>query len=236
MNTYLPSLGYETTDLPISNTDVVINWPEVSNRHFLIFSTTRQGRLVAILTDLSTNGTFVNDAILGRNNNRFLEEGDKISLLGNSFVFRYHVKKASDFQATYRIIQQFGQSRTSTVYLCTDRSTGKDYAAKFLVTSPGNTEEFLRQARGASIIASVCHRNIVSLKQIFNESDCCYQVWELVRGGDLFNLIVSKQKLSEAETRHIFNQLFEAVKYLVNTTSRFPLQKTHRQHILLTSG
>ena len=37
---------------------------------------------------------------------------------------------------------------------------------------------------------------------------------ELAPEGELFNLIVTKQKLTEAETRKVFIQLFQGTKYL----------------------
>ena len=61
----------------------------------------------------------------------------------------------------------------------------------------------------------VNHPNLLCLKDTFDENDGVYLVLELAPEGELFNLIVSKQKLSESETRHVFRQLLEGLKYLV---------------------
>jgi len=61
---------------------------------------------------------------------------------------------------------------------------------------------------------SVSHPNVLCLKETFDENDGVYLVLELAAEGELFNLIVSKQKLTEEETRKIFIQLFQGTKYL----------------------
>jgi serine/threonine-protein kinase Chk2 len=65
------------------------------------------------------------------------------------------------------------------------------------------------------LLMGVNHPNLLCLKDTFDETDGVYLVLELAPEGELFNLIVSKQKFSEKETRHIFRQLFEGLKYLV---------------------
>jgi serine/threonine-protein kinase Chk2 len=42
-----------------------------------------------------------------------------------------------------------------------------------------------------------------------------YLVLELAPEGELFNWVVMKQKLTESETRKVFVQLFQGIKYLV---------------------
>ena len=56
---------------------------------------------------------------------------------------------------------------------------------------------------------------IMSIKDSFDESDGVYLVLELAPEGELFNWIVMKQKLTESETRNVFLQLFQGLKYLV---------------------
>lgn len=67
------------------------------------------------------------------------------------------------------------------------------------------------------LLMGVNHPNLLCLKDTFDETDGVYLVLELAPEGELFNLIVSKQKFSENETRHIFLQLFEGLKYLVSS-------------------
>ncbi|BAE60238.1 unnamed protein product [Aspergillus oryzae RIB40] len=112
--------------------DLVINVPTISNRHFLIFPENRKGGSVAIMEDLSSNGTFINDAIVGRNKHRELEDGDEVTILDEArFVFRYpRTRETSGFRQQYRLLQQLGKGHFATVYLCAERSTGTQYAVK----------------------------------------------------------------------------------------------------------
>ena len=62
---------------------------------------------------------------------------------------------------------------------------------------------------------SISHPNVLCLTDTFDEDDGVYLVLELAPEGELFNWIVMKQKLTEKETRKIFVQLFQGMKYLV---------------------
>lgn len=199
----------------------MIDLPTISNRHFLVFTQSRKSDSVAILEDLSTNGTFVNDAIVGRNKHRELEDGDEVSILNEArFVFRYpHSRDANSFRQQYRVQQQLGKGHFATVYLCVEMATGKQYAVKIFEKRPRDSQRSQLQEnefhQEIALLKGVNHPSLLFLKEIFDENDEVYLVLELAPEGELFNLIVSKGKLTESETRHIFWQLFEGLKYLV---------------------
>ncbi|KAJ5097582.1 serine/threonine-protein kinase chk2 (cds1) [Penicillium angulare] len=198
--------------------DLVINIPTISNRHFLIYEENRKGDVVAMLEDLSTNGTFVNDAIVGRSKFRELENGDEVSILDDArFVFRYpRTRETNRFRQQYQMHRQLGKGHFATVYLCIEGSTGKQFAAKVFEKRPGDSQksqsETLQQE--IALLKGVNHPNLLCLKDTFDETDGAYLILELAPEGELFNLIVSKQKLSESETRHLFRQLLDGLKYL----------------------
>lgn len=198
--------------------DMIIDIPTVSNRHFLIFNETRNGDTIAVLEDLSSNGTFVNEALLGRNKRRELEDGDEITILDEArFVFRYpRNRDSSAFNSRYRILQQLGKGHFATVYMCVERSSGFKYAVKKFERRLGESQKSQQEGlqQEIALLMSVSHPNVLCLKETFDEPDGVYLILELAAEGELFNLIVTKQKLSEAETRKIFIQLFQGTKYL----------------------
>ena len=65
---------------------------------------------------------------------------------------------------------------------------------------------------------SVSHPIILCLKDTFDEADGVYLVLELAPEGELFNCIIMKQNLTEEETRKVFVQLFQGIKYLVRVS------------------
>ncbi|KAL3463766.1 serine/threonine protein kinase chk2 [Aspergillus heterothallicus] len=198
--------------------DLVLTIPTVSNRHFLLFPENRRGDTVAILEDLSSNGTFVNDAMVGRNKHRELEDGDEVTILDEvRFVYRYpRTKNINGFRQQYRVLQQLGKGHFATVYLCVERATGTQYAVKMFEKRLGESQKSQNEAlmQEVGLLMSVSHKNLLCLKDTFDENDGVYLVLELAPEGELFNMIISKQKFTENETRHIFLQLFEGLKYL----------------------
>lgn len=192
--------------------------PTISNRHCLIFNESKNGKAVAIIEDLSSNGTFVNEAIVGRNKRRQLEDADEISVLDQArFVFHYPKNRDSNsFRQQYQTLQQLGKGHFATVYLCVEKSTGMQFAVKRFEKRPGDDRsrtDGLQQEIG--VLKSVSHPNMLCLKDTFDEADGVYLVLELAPEGELFNCIVMKQKLTEEETRKVFVQLFQGIKYLV---------------------
>lgn len=195
--------------------------PTISNRHCLIFNESKNGKGVAIIEDLSSNGTFVNEAIVGRNKRRELEDADEISVLDQArFIFYYPKNRDSNsFRQQYRILQQLGKGHFATVYLCVERSTGMQFAVKRFEKRPGDDRsrtDGLQQEIG--VLKSVSHPNMLCLKDTFDEADGVYLVLELAPEGELFNCIIMKQKLTEEETRKVFVQLFQGIKYLVRVS------------------
>lgn len=212
------------TDSP-NVADRVIHVPTVSNRHCLFYNENKNGDSIAVLEDLSGNGTYVNDAYVGRNKRRDLQDGDEISVLDAArFIFRYpRIQDGNGFRQQYSIQGQLGKGHFATVYLCTEKCSGMQFAVKRFekrrVSSSQAAEEKSRVEglqQEIAVLMGVSHPNVLCLKDTFDESDGVYLVLELAPEGELFNWIVAKQKLTEAETRKIFVQLFQGMKYLVS--------------------
>jgi serine/threonine-protein kinase CHEK2 len=199
--------------------DRIINVPTVSNRHALLFNEHKAGHRVAILEDISGNGTYVNEAYVGRNKRRELGDGDEIAILDAArFIFRYPRKRsASEFHQQYTLQGQLGKGHFATVYLATERSTGTPFAVKKFEkrSGPGERSKIDGLQQEIAVLKGVSHPNMLCLKDTFDEDDGVYLILELAPEGELFNWIVMKQKLSEPETRKVFIQLFQGVKYLV---------------------
>ncbi|EGS18823.1 uncharacterized protein CTHT_0054330 [Thermochaetoides thermophila DSM 1495] len=199
--------------------DLRIDDAAVSNRHCLLFTENRGTDVVAVLEDLSTNGTYINDEIVGRNQRRELREHDEISIADNraKFFFRYPKNRRTNaFLQQYTAVQELGKGYFAEVYLCIEKSTGQRWAVKRFTKNPGyedrSKNEGLQQE--VAMLMSVNHPNIVCLKELFNEPTAVYLVLEYCPGGELFTRIADHGKLTEGETRKVFKQLFDGVKYL----------------------
>ena len=175
---------------------------------------------MAILEDVSSNGTYVNEQLIGRNQRRELEDQDEIAVHGKArFIFRYpQSRHTSAFLQQFTLLEKLGKGHFAEVYLCVEKSSGKRYAVKIFTRHPGMEErsktEGLQQE--IAVLMGVSHPNVLCLKDTFNERNHVYLVLELAPEGELFNFIVMKQKLSENESRKLFVQLFQGIKYLVS--------------------
>ena len=192
----------------------------MSNRHCLIFTENKGDDTVAILEDLSSNGTFVNEAIVGRNKRRELAEQDEIAVMDKArFIFRYpRSRSSSAFLQQYTLLERLGKGHFAEVFLCVEKSTGRRYAVKIFTKHPGMEERSKTDGlqQEIAVLMGVSHPNVLCLKDTFNEGKAVYLVLELAPEGELFNFIVMKQKLSEDEARKLFTQLFQGIKYLVS--------------------
>ncbi|KAL3423897.1 hypothetical protein PVAG01_05644 [Phlyctema vagabunda] len=198
--------------------DLIIDDPIVSNRHCLLFTENKGGDTVAVVEDLSSNGTFVNEAVIGRNKRRELKDQDEVTVLDKArFVFRYPKnRQTSPFLQQYTLLEKLGKGHFAEVFLCIQKETGQRFAVKIFTKQPGVEErsktEGLQQE--IAVLMGVSHPNMLCLKDTFDESNAVYLVLELAAEGELFNWIVMKQKLTEEETRKVFIQLFQGLKYL----------------------
>ena len=204
--------------------DLQIDLPTISNRHCIIFAENSHGKTIAIIEDLSSNGTFVNEAIIGRNKRRELKDGDEITVVDEArFTFRYpRNNRTSGFRQQYTLLQQLGKGHFATVYLCVEKTTGQRYAVKVFSKRPGaddrSRNESLQQE--IAVLMAVSHPNVLCLKDTYDEDDGVYLVLELAAEGELFNWIVLRGKMSENQARKVFIQLFQGVRYLVSVPDK----------------
>ncbi len=200
--------------------DLIIDDATISNRHFTVFGINKGGTVFATLQDSSSNGTFINDHLVGRNKRRELQDNDEITLPNKArFLFKYpQYREVSAFHEQYELLEKLGKGHFADVYLCVEKCSGDRYAAKIFSKGSGKGEasktEGLQQE--IAVLMGVSHPNLLCLKDTFDERKAVYLVLELAAEGELFNLIVMKQKLTEDETRFVFKQLFVGMKYLVS--------------------
>ncbi|NXU43102.1 DAPK3 kinase, partial [Drymodes brunneopygia] len=101
---------------------------------------------------------------------------------------------------------------------CRERSTGVEYAAKFIkkrqsrASRRGVSREEIE--REVSILQQVLHANIVKLHDIYENKTDVVLILELVSGGELFDFLAQKESLSEEEATRFIKQILDGVNYL----------------------
>ncbi|TGZ78921.1 Pkinase-domain-containing protein [Ascodesmis nigricans] len=189
----------------------------ISNRHCILYKEIKNNTFNVVLEDLSSNGTWINSVVVGRNHRRRLNNGDEIEIAGGiQFVFRYpQHRRSSQFRDEWELGPPLGSGHFATVYMATEKSTGNNYAVKVFSKRP-NADPSTSNSLGQEIavLQSVSHPNVLGLKNSYDEDDGVFLILELAPGGELFNYIIEHQKLSEVEARTVFKQLFSGLKYL----------------------
>ena len=214
--------------------DRIIELPQISNRHCLFFSESKGGDVVAILEDVSTNGTYICNGenpygkVIGRNGRHELQDGDIVALLRSpetdlltaKYEFRYprSRREGNGFHQQYTILSQLGKGHFATVFLCMEKSTTTRFAVKKFEKrhGPGEKSRVDGLQQEIAVLMGISQPSLLCLKGTYDEDDGVYLILELAPEGELFNWIVMKKKLTETEARKVFVQLFQAVKYLVS--------------------
>ncbi|KAI1000246.1 hypothetical protein K3495_g7953 [Podosphaera aphanis] len=115
-----------------SECDLIVDDPKDSDRHAVIFTENNKNTTIAVLDDLSSNGTSVNHLSVGSNKARELEDYDEIAFTDSArFVFRYHNSQENlGFQDQYTLEEKLRNGSYGEVCKCIDKKTGQCYAAK----------------------------------------------------------------------------------------------------------
>ncbi|CAL8373770.1 unnamed protein product [Arctogadus glacialis] len=118
----------------------------------------------------------------------------------------------------YEIGEALGSGQFAVVKRCREKSTGLDFAAKFIKkrVSRGSRRGVRREAieREVHLLQSLQHANIVTLHDVFESRTDVVLVLELVSGGELFDFLAQKDSLCEEEATQFLKQILEGVRYL----------------------
>uniref|UniRef100_A0A667Y5B2 non-specific serine/threonine protein kinase n=1 Tax=Myripristis murdjan TaxID=586833 RepID=A0A667Y5B2_9TELE len=106
----------------------------------------------------------------------------------------------------------------AVVRRCRNRSTGVEYAAKFIKkrrsksSRRGVTREDIE--REVNILKEIQHPNIITLHDVYENKAEVILILELVAGGELFDFLAEKESLSEEEATQFLKQILDGVFYL----------------------
>jgi serine/threonine protein kinase len=117
------------------------------------------------------------------------------------------------FQKFFKIGKVLGKGATSTCYACTQAQTKQRFACKVIERKmfQEHRDQMLSEIK---ILTQLQHPSIVSLEDVFiTEKKICI-VTELLRGGELFDVIMELEFLDEDEARSIVQQIGSGLVYM----------------------
>ncbi|CAI8587432.1 unnamed protein product [Vicia faba] len=112
----------------------------------------------------------------------------------------------------YELGKTLGEGNFGKVKLARNTDSERFYAVKILeknkIVDLNNTDQIKREI---STLKLLKHPNVVRLYEVLASKTKIYMVLEYVNGGELFDKIASKGKLTEAHGRKMFQQLIDGV-------------------------
>ncbi|KAK1407801.1 hypothetical protein QVD17_39428 [Tagetes erecta] len=114
----------------------------------------------------------------------------------------------------YEIGRTLGEGNFGKVKYAKDLQTGLPFAVKILEKTRIKNLNFSDQIkREIATLKILKHPNVVRLHEVLASKTKIYMILEYVNGGELFDTIASKGKLSESDGRKLFQQLIDGVTY-----------------------
>ena len=132
----------------------------------------------------------------------------KISLKNKKNSYEYKI-------GNYLIQKTIGQGTFGKVKLGLYIPLNEKVAVKILEKRKLlEKDDEIRVKREFDMLSKFNHPNVIMVTEIFESSNSFYSVMEFCSGGELFNYIVSKKRLSENETSFFYYQIINGLEYI----------------------
>lgn len=116
----------------------------------------------------------------------------------------------------YKIIKPINAGGFGQVFIGEHVLTHKLVAIKKTDIKHFSTEEIYNLTREGRLISNLIHPNIIKIYSFYTYENYLYNVMEYAKGGELTQLINSKEEIPESRIKDIFKQIYNAVQYLHN--------------------
>jgi calcium-dependent protein kinase len=113
--------------------------------------------------------------------------------------------KTPNIRDLYLLGRKLGQGQFGTTFLCTEISTGIDYACKSIakrkLIAKEDVEDVRREIQIMHHLSG--HKNVVSIKGAYEDQLYVHIVMELCQGGELFDRIIQRGHYSERKAAEL---------------------------------
>lgn len=122
-------------------------------------------------------------------------------------------KPYEDVKQLYSIGKELGRGQFGVTYLCTENSSGRQYACKSIskrkLVSKNDREDIKREIQIMQHLSG--QPNIVEFKGAYEDKQSVHVVMELCAGGELFDRIIAKGHYSERAAASICRAIVNVV-------------------------
>jgi len=114
--------------------------------------------------------------------------------------------------------EKLGEGGFAEVHLAVHKKTGLRVAVKVMnkeaLEKMGDLHRAYREIETMKRLG--CHPHICHLYQVAETEEDIYLVMEYISGGELFDYIVAREKLTEKQAQNFFRQILSAIAYMHN--------------------
>ena len=118
-----------------------------------------------------------------------------------------------DVRATYTIGKELGRGQFGVTHLCTNKTTGQQFACKTIAKRKlVNKEDIEDVRREVQIMNHLSGQsNIVELKGAYEDKQSVHLVMELCAGGELFDRIIAKGHYTERAAASLLRTIMQII-------------------------
>eukprot|EP00058_Branchiostoma_floridae_P022772 XP_002608262.1 hypothetical protein BRAFLDRAFT_87940 [Branchiostoma floridae] len=116
----------------------------------------------------------------------------------------------------YRLEKTLGKGQTGLVKLGVHCVTGKKVAIKIVNREKLSESVLQKVEREIAILKLIEHPHVLRLYDVYENRKYLYLVLEHVSGGELFDYLVKKGRLTPKESRRFFRQIISALEFCHN--------------------
>nr|XP_046271951.1 serine/threonine-protein kinase BRSK2 isoform X2 [Scatophagus argus] len=123
------------------------------------------------------------------------------------------VGQSSQYVGPYRLEKTLGKGQTGLVKLGVHCITGQKVAIKIVNREKLSESVLMKVEREIAILKLIEHPHVLKLHDVYENNKYLYLVLEHVSGGELFDYLVKKGRLTPKEARKFFRQIISALDF-----------------------
>uniref|UniRef100_A0A672PUK2 Serine/threonine-protein kinase BRSK2-like n=1 Tax=Sinocyclocheilus grahami TaxID=75366 RepID=A0A672PUK2_SINGR len=123
------------------------------------------------------------------------------------------VTPAAQYVGPYRLEKTLGKGQTGLVKLGIHCITGQKVALKIVNREKLSESVLMKVEREIAILKLIEHPHVLKLHDVYENNKYLYLVLEHVSGGELFDYLVKKGRLTPKEARKFFRQIISALDF-----------------------
>ncbi|KPP72124.1 serine/threonine-protein kinase BRSK2-like, partial [Scleropages formosus] len=120
---------------------------------------------------------------------------------------------SAQYVGPYRLEKTLGKGQTGLVKLGVHCITGQKVAIKIVNREKLSESVLMKVEREIAILKLIEHPHVLKLHDVYENNKYLYLVLEHVSGGELFDYLVKKGRLTPKEARKFFRQIISALDF-----------------------